>query len=266
MTPPVFWAAGVLVAGSTVVLEGPQGHHGATVRRLRVGERAVLTDGEGTSADAVVTEVGRDRLTVVVQRVSVATRPTPVLVVVQALPKAERGQTAVATLTEVGVDVIVPWAAARCVAQWDRPGRSGSPRALERWRGTAAEAAKQARRSHWPRVADLATTAAVAARLQAASLAVVLHEGGTLPLARATVPSEGEVVVVVGPEGGLDDSELAVFAAAGAATYRLGDSILRTSTAGTVAAAVLLARTTRWAREPGAWRSGPDDSALTTLP
>ena len=246
MTAAVFWAPhATLAAGEQVVLDGAEGHHGATVRRLRVGERALLTDGQGTRADSVVIEVGRDRLVLAVQAVRVGPPPSPRLVVVQAVPKGERGETAVETLTEVGVDVIVPWAAARCVTQW-RDDRGA--KALARWRSTAREAAKQSRRTIWPQVADLAGTAQVAALLAAATLGAVLHQTADAALAGVNVPTHGDVVVVVGPEGGLDDAELTSFTQTGALAYRLGDSVLRTSTAGTVAAAVLLARTGRWAR------------------
>jgi 16S rRNA (uracil1498-N3)-methyltransferase len=246
VSPPAFWAPGtVLVVGAQVVLEGDEGHHAATVRRLRVGEHAVLTDGDGTAADSVVTAVGRDRLTLVVGSVRLDPAPTPRLVVVQALPKGDRGQTAVETLTEVGVDVIVPWSAARCVTHWSE---QRGAKAVERWRAAAREAAKQSRRSNWPKVADLASTTEVVARLSVANLGVVLHEAARTALASAAVPTRGEVVVVVGPEGGLDEAELAAFSQAGASAYRLGESVLRSSTAGTVAAAVLLARTARWGR------------------
>ena len=244
MSVAVFGAdTGGLVPGASVVLDGPEGHHAATVRRLRVGERVLLTDGAGTTAQSVVTGVGRDCLTCRIDSVSLTAPPAPSLVIVQALPKGDRGETAVQTLTEVGVDVIVPWAAARCVTRWHTP---RSARALERWRSAGREAAKQSRRSHWPQVTELATTSQVAALLRAAALGVVLHEAGGLALAAVQVPVAGDVVLVVGPEGGVDESELATFAASGAAAYRLGDSVLRTSTAGTVAAAVLLARTGRW--------------------
>ncbi len=244
MSPPVFWAQGAaLVVGARVVLDGPEGHHAATVRRLRVGERALLTDGAGTAADCTVAEVGRDRLTLTVQELSVTAPPTPRLVVVQALPKGERGERAVETLTEVGVDVIVPWQAARAVTRWND---ERAAKGLQRWRTSARAAARQSRRVRWPEVTDLATTVEVAAVLRTATLGVVLHEGAALALASVAVPPDGDVVVVVGPEGGLDESELATFSAAGAAAYRLGEPVLRTSTAGTVAAAVLLARTARW--------------------
>jgi len=163
-------------------------------------------------------------------------------VVVQALPKGDRGELAVETLTEVGVDVVVPWAAARCVTRWreDRAARS-----LARWRTTGRTAAKQARRTRFPEVTDLAGTAEVAALLGAAISGVVLHEEASEPLAGLEVPTAGDVVVVVGPEGGVSPDELAAFAASGATAYRLGDTVLRTSTAGTAALAVLMSRT-RW--------------------
>ena len=245
MSAPVFASprAG-LVAGARVVLDGAEGHHAAVVRRLRVGERLLLTDGAGTAADCVVLEVGRDQLTASVESVVGEAAPQPRLVVVQSLPKGDRGETAVETLTEVGVDVIVPWAAARCVTQWkDQRGA----KALERWRGTAREAAKQSRRVWWPDVEGVASTAEVAALIAAAALGLVLHEGATDALGAVDVPQSGSVVVVVGPEGGITDDERAAFEAAGAVSVRMGPSVLRTSTAGTAAAAVLLAATPRWA-------------------
>jgi len=244
MSPPVFQApiAGLPVGGR-VVLDGPEGHHAATVRRVRAGERVLLTDGAGSAADCVVDQVGRDRATLTVLAVWLTPAPAPRLVVVQALPKGDRGETAVETLTEVGVDVIVPWSAARCVTQWKD---ERAAKALARWRSAARQAAKQSRRTRWPEVTEQAGTAAVCARLAAAALGVVLDQGSSRALAATVVPPAGEVVIVVGPEGGVDDAELAAFSAAGAQSYRLGESVLRTSTAGTVAASVLLAATARW--------------------
>jgi 16S rRNA (uracil1498-N3)-methyltransferase len=162
---------------------------------------------------------------------------------VQALPKGDRGETACEVLTEVGVDEIVPWSADRSIVEWR--GARGD-KALDRWRSTARAAAKQSRRAWLPVISPLAMTAEVAERLRAATLGVVLHESATTPLAGLDVPAAGEIVVVIGPEGSITDDELAVFASAGAAAYRLGSSILRTSTAGVVAAAVLLGKS-RWA-------------------
>ena len=229
--------------GTVVTVEGAEAHHAVTVRRLKVGEQVVLTDGLGTAAQGVVSSAGRKAFEVTVSTVSTAPGPSPTFVVVQALPKGDRGELAVEVLTEVGVSSIVPWAASRSVAAWrgERAAKS-----LARWRSTAREAAKQARRSWFPVVEELASTSDVAALLGSADLAVVLHEEASVPLASLDVPATGLVAVVVGPEGGLTDEEVALFADSGAQAVRLGAEVLRTSTAGVAAVSALLARTPRW--------------------
>ncbi|GAA0356009.1 16S rRNA (uracil(1498)-N(3))-methyltransferase [Microbispora corallina] len=246
MSVPVFLAGAAALAADPVVLDGPEGRHAASVRRLRPGERVDLTDGAGRVAECEVVAAGKDALTARVLRRYEVEAPRPRLVVVQGLPKGERGELAVEMMTEAGVDVIVPWAAARCVTQWkgDRAAKS-----LARWRSTAREAAKQARRFHLPEVTEQAGTARVRELISGAALAVVLHEEAAEPLSGLTPPKAGEpgdVVVVVGPEGGITDEEIAGFRDAGAVPALLGPTVLRTSTAGIAAAAVLLARCGRW--------------------
>lgn len=245
MTLPVHLApvlAGV-GAGEQVMVEGDEAHHAVAVRRLRVGEQVVLTDGAGTTALGEVAETGKRRLVVTVSQVEAHPEPAPPVTVVQALPKGDRGELAVEVLTEVGVSRVVPWAASRSVAVWkgERAARS-----LARWQATAREAAKQARRPWHPDVAPMMTTDEACGVVAGADLAVVLHEAAGTPLASLPVPTTGPVVVVVGPEGGLTDAELDAFAAAGAHGARLGSEVLRTSTAGVAAVAALLARTPRW--------------------
>ncbi|MDG9705157.1 16S rRNA (uracil(1498)-N(3))-methyltransferase [Streptomyces sp. DH37] len=248
MTAPVFLAETASLAsaapGAVLTLEGPEGRHAVAVRRLRVGEEIVLTDGAGTGAFGTVAAVGgRDRLKVSVREVRTDPEPRPRITVVQALPKGDRGELAVETMTETGVDAIVPWSAARCVTQWR--GERGE-KALRKWRATAREAGKQSRRLRFPEVAGPATTRQLLPLLSSAAFAAVLHEEGSEPLATADLPAGGELVLVVGPEGGVAPEELEAFAEAGARPYRLGPSVLRTSTAGTAAAALLLGRTGRW--------------------
>ncbi|MCC5580652.1 16S rRNA (uracil(1498)-N(3))-methyltransferase [Microtetraspora sp. AC03309] len=251
MTAPVFLAdlSGVLPGGAPVapgdrvLLDGPEGRHAAAVRRLRPGERLDLTDGAGRVAECVVRDVAKDSLTAEVLRRYDVEAARPRLVVVQGLPKGDRGELAVEMMTEAGVDVIVPWSAARCVTQWKG---ERAAKALARWRSTAREAGKQARRFHLPEVAEQASTAQVAELLAGAELAVVLHEEAAQPLTGLSLPRNGDVVVVVGPEGGITDEEIAAFRAAGAVPTLLGPTVLRTSTAGVAAAAVLLSRCGRW--------------------
>ncbi|MFD0144027.1 MULTISPECIES: 16S rRNA (uracil(1498)-N(3))-methyltransferase [unclassified Streptomyces] len=246
MTAPVFVVEAVPGNGP-FLLDGPEGRHAVSVKRLRAGEDVVLTDGRGAWADCVVLGAeGKDQLTVQVSARYEEAAPAPRIAVVQALPKGDRGELAVEIMTETGVDAIVPWAASRCITQWK--GDRGL-KALAKWRATAREAGKQSRRTRFPEVADAMTTKQVAALLAGAGLAAVLHEDRDHPsgaLADAELPAEGEIVLVVGPEGGVSPEELAVFEAAGAKPYRLGHSVLRTSTAGTAATALLLGRTGRW--------------------
>ena len=215
--------------GQEVLLEGDEARHAVVVRRTRVGEEVVLADGRGTAATCTVTATSKTSLTAVVSSVSTHARPSPSVTVVQAIPKGDRADLTVEVLTEIGVDRIVPWAAARSVGVWrgERADRS-----LAKWRVTAREATA------------MATTPEVVRLVEETDLAVVLHEGAASPL--ATVPLDGvsSILVVVGPEGGITDEELTAFGAAH--VVRMGESVLRTSTAGLAAVAALLSRTSRW--------------------
>jgi 16S rRNA (uracil1498-N3)-methyltransferase len=240
---PVFLSDAVAGSspGTEVVLDGDEGRHAATVKRIRVDEQVVLTDGAGTSATCTVTSAGKASLTLRVDSIGYADRQAPEVTVVQAIPKGDRGELAVEMLTEIGVDRIVPWAASRSVAVW-RGERA--TRSLAKWRSTARASTKQARRPWLPEVTELATTSDVVALIEEADLAVVLHEAAQLPLVALSLDEVSSIVVVVGPEGGLSADELAAFA--GAQVVRLGPSVLRTSTAGVAAVAALLSQTVRW--------------------
>lgn len=230
-------------AGDLVTVDGDEAHHAVAVRRLRVGESVVLTDGVGASLVGPVTSTGKRVFTVEATSVEAQPQPQPQITVVQALPKGDRGELAVELLTEGGVARVVPWAAERSVAVWKG---ERIAKGLARWRSTAREAAKQSRRTWHPEVTDLADTGEVVELLRTATLAVVLHEEADSALACLEVPAAGQVVVVVGPEGGLSDAEVALFNGADARSVRLGHEVLRTSTAGLAAVSVLLSRTPRW--------------------
>jgi 16S rRNA (uracil1498-N3)-methyltransferase len=226
-----------------VVLSGQEGRHAATVRRLARGEQAYLTDGAGTVAHCLVTGAGPSELELTVLARQSEPRPDPSVTVVQAIPKGDRGELAVELLTEVGADVVVPWAAERCVAQW-RGERA--EKAVGRWRSAALQAAKQSRRAWLPEVTAQAGTSVVAGRIGSAALAVVLEADAPTRLADLELPAAGEIVLVVGPEGGITPTEQHDLAVAGAVAARLGPTVLRTSSAGVVAAGILLSRTGRW--------------------
>ncbi|MGQ0839587.1 16S rRNA (uracil(1498)-N(3))-methyltransferase [Actinokineospora sp.] len=243
MTLALFLVDAVPVGGA-FTLDGPEGRHAAAVRRLRVGEELLVSDGRGAVAHCVVAAAARDSLDLTVHRHWVEPPPAPRVVVAQALAKGDRGELAVELATEAGADAIVPWRAARCVAKWDDGPRGA--KALDRWRATAREAAKQARRPWVPEVADPVDTRALVALAEVSALTLVLEAGRTTRLAEVALPAAGDVLLVVGPEGGITDAEIDALAQVGARVVRLGPTVLRTSTAAAVALGALGALTTRW--------------------
>jgi 16S rRNA (uracil1498-N3)-methyltransferase len=242
----VFWCDRSLLDGDRITLAGAEGRHATTVRRLRPGERVDLTDGAGGIAECevVAARPGPGELDLAVLARRTEPEPPSQVTVVQAILKGDRGELAVELMTEVGADVIVPWAAQRCVARWaaDR-----EDKALARWRSAALAAAKQARRGRFSDVTSQERLAGITRRVSEAALAVLLDPGAGKPLAMLPLPAAGEIVLIVGPEGGLTDAEEAALTAAGAVPARLGPTVLRGSTAGAVATALVLSASGRWA-------------------
>ena len=257
MTAPVFLAeAGSLagcVAGSAYVLGGAEGRHAAVVQRRSAGERVDVVDGAGVRLVGTVEAAGADGVLVRVTDRIDEPRPGVTLVLVQALAKGDRDELAIEAATEVGVDAVLPWQAERSIVVWraDRAAKSHA-----RWQGTVRAATKQARRAWMPTVELAVDGRELAARVRSVvsggGAALVLHEEATVPLALAALPAPKgragavELLVVVGPEGGISDRELAALTGAGALPVRLGPHVLRTSTAGPVALALLCDRLGRW--------------------
>ena len=229
--------------GEVIELTGDEGRHAVSVKRTGVGEQIELVDGHGTRAVITVTGVsGKDRLVGVVDCVASEPAPRPTVTVVQALPKAARSELTVDLLTQAGADVIVPWQAGRSVANWGKKQDKG----LAKWRAAARAAAKQSRRSRIPEITPVGDQAAVAALIQAAPLALMLHEDATGKITDQPVAQVDSVVLIIGPEGGISPAELDAFTTAGAHPVRLGPEVLRTASAGMVALAALGAVTDRW--------------------
>lgn len=251
MAATVFFLNPLPGIGDTAVLDGKEGHHAATVRRIRVGERIVLSDGEGGIADTVVTATERDRVEMTVNSRTEAARPSPTVGLVQALPKADRSELAVELATEAGIDSIVPWQSSRCVARWEGP---KATKGVTRWRGVAAAASKQSRRAYVPEIAELHSTADVLKHVRGVvdrgGIVAVLHESASDRFSDLTFRDVAEVLLVVGPEGGIDDSEIAKLTEAGAVPVLLGPTVLRTSTAAAVALGAIGVLTDRWSHAP----------------
>ncbi len=254
MSNPVFFTApGTLeqqVPGSTFVLEGAEARHAVTVKRLAVGEAVDIADGAGRRITGTVAAVGPSELTVECADVSAEPRPDVRLVLVQALAKGDRDELAAETATELGIDAVVPWQAERSIVRW-KPERAAKAHA--KWQSVVTAAAKQARRAWIPEVRAAVDGSGLQAAVAAADLAVILHEDAVRPLrqvletwhreAGGDVPRE--VLLIVGPEGGISPREVTRLCGAGAVTALLGHHVLRSSTAGpaaTVLASDILGR------------------------
>lgn len=239
--------------GGSYALQGAEARHAGVVQRRRAGERVDVVDGAGARLTCTIAAVEPGSL--VLDVLELVTEPAPAVrvVLVQALAKGDRDEMAVEAATEVGVDEVVPWQAHRSVVVW-RGERAAKSRA--RWLATVRTAAKQARRAWVPEVAHAVSTADLAARVRdvvaQGGAALVLHEAAAAPWHDVVVPEAAadgatrHVLIVVGPEGGITDDEVAELSAAGASVVRLGPHVLRTSTAGPVAAALVCERLGRW--------------------
>lgn len=229
--------------GTRVVLDGSEGHHAVTVKRTQVGENVLLSDGGSTTVAARVVAVGDGTLTAEVEAVSSSTYEGPRFVLVQALAKGDRDLQAVEAATELGVDGVVPWQAQRAIVQWKGP---RAEKALHKWRSQVAAAAKQSRRPTDPVVRPLVTFTGLSSLVGSAALALVLHEDAEQSISSVELPSTGDVLLFVGPEGGITHDELSVLRQAGAVPVRMGRYVLRASSAGPAALAAL-SSTSRWA-------------------
>ncbi len=258
MVATLFYIEALPDTGELAVVDGEEGFHAATVRRIRSGEELVLGDGAGGLARCVVEQSGRDGLRArVLDRWSVDP-PKPPVTVVQALPKSERSELAIELATEAGADAFLPWQAARCVASWQG---ARVEKGLRRWRAVVRSAARQSRRAHIPPVDGVLSTAALAERIRdevaAGAAVLVLHESATERIAHAAVARASSLFVVVGPEGGIAPDELAALTGAGAVAIRLGPQVLRTSTAAAVALGSLGVLTARWEQTVEVGPPGP---------
>lgn len=230
--------------GDTVTLTGPEAHHAASVRRVRVGEEVTVGDGRGAWLTGVCESVSPREVIVRVAARTDVPAPSPRIVLAQALAKGDRDELAVQAATELGVDEIIPWQAARSVSRWDS---AKAEKGRARWAAIVREAAKQAHRAWVPDVAPLATTAQLAARVASCRVVVLEPSSDERITELALDPADPrDVVLVVGPEGGIAADELTLLHDAGAAAARLGDTVLRTSTAGPAAVAVVSAALGRW--------------------
>lgn len=238
-----------VASGDTASITGDEARHAVVVSRLRAGERIRIADGRGLAVSGPITLAERDRVSILVERLHHEPLPVPSLHLAQALAKGGRDEQAVQAATELGVEGIIPWQAQRSITRWTGDKAGKGP---QRWRLLAREAAKQSLRARIPQVAEAHDTARLTRLAAPGTVLVVLDPAASTPLTEAAaagglLATASEVVLIVGPEGGIAPAELDELTAAGALSARLGDSVLRTATAGPAALAVLQASLGSWA-------------------
>lgn len=228
--------------GSVARLEGDEARHAASVSRLALGEEILVGDGEGVLARATATQVSPREVVLDIHDTTAHPRPTPEVWLVQALAKGDRDELAIQTCTELGVDGIIPWQAARSVSQWkgDKVAKG-----VARWSKIATEASKQSLRSWIPRVEQPVTTTELA-RLGESHQIILLDPEALDSLSAYIPPRTKRLLVVVGPEGGVEPAERELLLDSGAVDLKLGSTVLRTSSAGPAALAVLNSAMGRW--------------------
>lgn len=223
--------------GSTIVLDGPEGRHASTVSRVRVGESFSLGNGRGLIVSAEVLATTKDTVELRVDTVEHISPATPQTYLVQALAKTDRDERAVEAATELGIDVVIPWAADRSISKWEGP---KIDKGISRWSAIVREATKQSIRPYIPRVGPHLKTPELIKELEGIHI-IVLDPTGNTPVSQIAL-DERDIALVVGPEGGITEGELSRFADAGASVVTLGTNILRTSTAGPAALAIINAK------------------------
>jgi 16S rRNA (uracil1498-N3)-methyltransferase len=232
--------------GDRISITGAEARHAVTVSRLGVGESISIDNGAGLVVAGVVVSAEHTELVVEVAAVIEVPRATPAVFLAQALAKGDRDELAVQVATELGIDGVIPWTAARSISRWEG---AKVAKGRDRWAAVVREASKQSLRPWLPDVLDLVTTkqlARLASTDQAAGVRMlVLEPTAATPLSALDFDGR-DLVLVVGPEGGITPQELDALSAAGADIVRLGDEVLRTSTAGPAALAVLAVALGRW--------------------
>jgi len=225
-----------LPTSGTYEFSNDDAHHAIRVLRMQVGAEFMLSDGNGAWSLVVATEVNKKSMQVRVTDSGFQEPLATTITVVQALPKGDRAKEAIELLTEAGVDRIVPWASARSIGK-------GS----DKFAITAREASKQSRRFRIPEVTELATTAQICEAIKISDLAIVFHESATDKLSDQVSSHNVEhLLIIIGPEGGLTDEEVAAFTEAGAKVALMGRPILRSAHAGIAAVSAVSALLKVW--------------------
>ena len=222
--------------GGSYEFANDDANHAIRVLRMQVGAEFMLSDGNGSWSQVVATEVKKKSMQIRVMDSGFQAPLATTITVIQALPKGDRAKEAIELLTEAGVDRIVPWASARSIGK-------GS----EKFAITAREASKQSRRFRIPEVTEVATTAQICEAIKLSDLVIAFHESATSKLSDQVSSHNVEhLLIIIGPEGGLTDEEIAAFTEAGAKVALMGRPILRSAHAGIAAVSAVSALLKVW--------------------
>lgn len=202
--------------------------------RIRSGERVTVTNGHGALFICDVVDPKSGELNLLEKALQLS--PKPKIHLVQALAKGDRDEMALQACVELGVATITPWQAELSIVDWTGKESKGQAR----WQEIAISAMKQSQRAHLPEVLEVQRTSELVPR----GMGVILDPRA--PESLLSLPSQEEITLVVGPEGGISEKELHQLRAAGFIALRLGSAILRTSTAGPAAVAAILTKLQTW--------------------
>jgi 16S rRNA (uracil1498-N3)-methyltransferase len=227
-------------SGSTQELSGDEGHHAVKVMRLQIGEQIKIADNLGNWVSGAIAEVGKKSLKINVSERGNAEHLKPELILVQAVTKSDRTKEMLELLTVAGADQIIPWQAQRCISKW----KSDS---TDKWLTTIKESAKQARRVKLPVLSDAVTTNQLVKLFQAEDQIIVLHESAQLNISQFKfVENKKRIFIIIGPEGGISEDEIAQLTSANAVVIRMGENVLRSAHAGFAALSGIQTLIGRW--------------------
>ena len=229
-----------LSTGTTQELSGDEGHHAVKVMRLQIGEQIKIADNLGNWVSGAITEVGKKSLKIDISERGNAGHLKPELILVQAVTKSDRTKEMLELLTVAGADQIIPWQAQRCISKWQSD-------STDKWLTTIKESAKQARRVKLPVLSDAVTTNQLLKLFQVNDQVIVLHESAQANFSQIKfVESTQRIFIVIGPEGGISEEEIALLASANAVVVQMGQNVLRSAHAGFAALSGIQTLIGRW--------------------
>ena len=239
MLSTFFVAEGTDFSANQIEVDGDEAHHGVNVLRLKTSEEVKISDGVGNWGVGTVSQVNKKSFTVEILDRGFEPTSKQRVVVVQAILKNDANKEAVDFLTQVGADEIIPWQSQHSIGKFD-------DKSLSKWQSAARESSRQSRRVRIPVISNAYSTENLISKIKGLQNIFVLHESAENRLSQIEINQEADVILIVGPEGGLSEIEVNTFVDAGAKIVRLGESVLRAANAGAAAASVVMSRTGKW--------------------